>query len=148
MQNPVRIEDLDKTVRPFHDAAYRQWEREFEQNLAEKPLPPLPRVPLPVVQQRADQPVESLAEEGKEHTSSSSPIRQPQPTAQKLQRNGLGPVEGNLFPPVQTNSEWERRAQRMALRERVKEEDAEFKSMWSPVSVDEEKGTKRCCCVM
>ena len=146
MQNPSGSRDADNPVKPFHDAAYRRWEQAFERDLTTKPLPPLHRVPLPVAQQKGDRFVERLPAKREEHAS--SPVRQPQPTAFKSQRNELDSVEDGLFPPPQTNSEWERRAQRMALRERVKQEDPHFRSSWTPITINETQERNRCCFVM
>jgi hypothetical protein len=145
MQNPSGSETPDNPAKPFHDAAYRRWEQEFERDPAKKPLPPLPRVPLPV-QQSGDRFVGRLPEKREEHAS--SPVRQPHPTVFKSQRNDLVSVEDGLFPPPQMNSEWERRAQRMALRERVMQEDPHFKSSWTPISANMTEDRKRCCIVM
>ncbi|KAK3197597.1 hypothetical protein GRF29_216g695250 [Pseudopithomyces chartarum] len=90
MQNPSGSETPDNPAKPFHDAAYRRWEQEFERDPAKKPLPPLPRVPLPV-QQSGDRFVGRLPAKREEHAS--SPVRQPQPTVFKSQRNDSVSVE-------------------------------------------------------
>lgn len=144
MHDSVSFEDLGKTIEPFGHATYRQWERELERNLANKPLPPLPRVPVPTAQLKSEQPRIQNNNDGLP-----SSMQGPKPIALPLQqRQQLAPVNIGLFPPMQSESEWERRAQRMALRERLKTENPDLRSIWSPMTINEEKESKLCCCVM
>ena len=148
MHDSVYFEDLGKTSEPFDHATYRQWERELERDLTNKPLPPLPKVPVPTAQPKSERPQIQPFARGSDGNLLSS-IQEPKLIATPSpQRQQLAPVNSGLFPPIQPHGEWERRAQRMALRERVKVENPEFKSMWSPATVNEKDKSTRCCCVM
>lgn len=150
MHDSFCFEELDKTVKPFNDAAYRQWERDFESNLNNKPLPPLPKEPDSVVYLRSENAqVEQIKQEQVREDELSSPIQKPRPVVTPfLKTQQPRPNGGSLFPPLQQNSVWEQRAERIALQGQAKKEDQEFKSLWSPVTVEEEKKSKGCCVAM
>lgn len=135
MDKEIHLEERKTPASPFSDEAYRQWEREFERNIMDKALPPLPD---------ERDPRSSVAKHIRSEEGSARQHEEPQ-----------GNIQGGKFPSshryesVHRNS-WERRAEKVAGKRKAGARDSGIEQLigaWSPAMAEEDKTTK-CCCVM